>query len=78
MYARVARKRAVLEVPIYAREQATAAPLIGRVEEFQRLRLAWNRALAGQREVVFLSGEPGIGKTRLARSSCERRRGPTR
>jgi len=39
---------------------------VGRVDERERLR-AWSRqAYDGVRRVVFISGEPGIGKTRLA------------
>jgi len=39
---------------------------VGRVEERGALEEAVNLARAGQRQVVLLSGEPGIGKTRLA------------
>lgn len=43
------------------------AELVGRAEEISRLQHAYNQAYAGQRRVVFICGEPGIGKTRLAR-----------
>ena len=39
---------------------------VGRVEERAALEEAMNLARSGQRQVVLLSGEPGIGKTRLA------------
>ena len=39
---------------------------VGRVEERAALEEAMKLARAGQRQVVLLSGEPGIGKTRLA------------
>ncbi len=39
---------------------------VGRVEEQAALEEAMKIALTGQRQVVLLSGEPGIGKTRLA------------
>ena len=39
---------------------------VGRVEERAALEEATDLARAGQRQVVLLSGEPGIGKTRLA------------
>ena len=42
------------------------APLVGREAELERLRGAWERALNGERHLAFLSGEPGIGKTRVA------------
>ncbi len=39
---------------------------VGREPELDVLRAAWDRARSGQRGVVLLAGEPGIGKTRLA------------
>jgi len=43
------------------------AALVGREDEIARLQRAFNQARAGQRRAVFLCGEPGIGKSRLAR-----------
>jgi DNA-binding winged helix-turn-helix (wHTH) protein/tetratricopeptide (TPR) repeat protein len=40
-------------------------PFIGRTDEISRLQRAWERADGGQRAVVWLAGEPGIGKTTL-------------
>ena len=40
-------------------------PLIGRAEEVELLLRRWERAKSGEGEVVLLSGEPGIGKSRL-------------
>src|SRR5512132_3262545 len=45
---------------------ARAAPLIGREEEIGTLLRRWNRAKAGEGQVVLLSGDPGVGKSRLA------------
>jgi hypothetical protein len=43
-----------------------AAPrLIARAEELARLARAFDTARAGRRQIVFLTGEPGIGKTTL-------------
>ena len=42
------------------------AKYVGRVEERAALEEALKLARSGQRQVVLLSGEPGIGKTRLA------------
>ena len=42
-----------------------AAPLVGRAAEWATLRAAWRRARSGQPGVVVVTGEPGIGKTRL-------------
>jgi class 3 adenylate cyclase len=40
-------------------------PLIGREHEFDLLRARWEQAKSGEGQVVLLSGEPGIGKSRL-------------
>src|SRR3954453_17065313 len=41
-------------------------PFVGRKEELRTLGKAWGRAVGGGRpQLVLLSGEPGIGKTRL-------------
>lgn len=43
-----------------------AAPLVGRAHEWAHLEQAWQQAVAGRPHCVVLSGEAGIGKTRLA------------
>jgi DNA-binding winged helix-turn-helix (wHTH) protein len=40
--------------------------LVGRVGALEALRETWQRALSGERQIVFITGEPGIGKTALA------------
>jgi DNA-binding SARP family transcriptional activator len=45
---------------------AALVPLAGRVTESQRLGAAWSEVTQGGRRLVLLSGEAGIGKTRLA------------
>jgi DNA-binding winged helix-turn-helix (wHTH) protein/tetratricopeptide (TPR) repeat protein len=40
-------------------------PFIGRTDKLSKLQRAWERAYGGQRAVVWLAGEPGIGKTTL-------------
>ena len=42
------------------------AVFVGRDAELAALTASWNRAVDGERQVVVVSGEPGIGKTRLA------------
>jgi len=49
--------------PLSAEENAP--PLIGRASELERLRNAWRRAAAGERQIVLIAGEAGVGKTRL-------------
>ena len=46
--------------------------LIGRDEEIDLLIRRWERAKRGSGQVVLISGEPGIGKSRLAASVVER------
>jgi class 3 adenylate cyclase/tetratricopeptide (TPR) repeat protein len=49
-----------------ARHAATApTPLVGRAEEVELLFRRWQRAKGGEGQVVLVSGEPGIGKSRL-------------
>ena len=43
----------------------SAPSLIGRTDAISRLHRAWQRANGGQRALVWLAGEPGIGKTAL-------------
>lgn len=47
-------------------------PLVGRAEELALLRQRWDQAKAGAGQVVLLSGEPGIGKSRLVQELKER------
>jgi DNA-binding NtrC family response regulator len=52
--------------------RATRTPLVGREEELGLLQRRWQRAKAGEGSVVLVSGEPGIGKSRLAQTLVER------
>jgi class 3 adenylate cyclase/predicted ATPase len=45
--------------------------LVGREEEFELLLRRWSRAKRGEGQVVLLSGEPGIGKSRLTAALLE-------
>jgi class 3 adenylate cyclase/predicted ATPase len=49
-------------------------PLVGRDEEIDLLLRRWARAKAGDGQVVLISGEPGIGKSRLTATLAERLR----
>ena len=46
--------------------------LVGREEELDLLQRRWATAKTGQGQVVLLSGEPGIGKSRLTAALLER------
>ena len=52
--------------------RASTTPLIGRAEEVDLLLSRWEQAKAGAGAVVLLSGEPGIGKSRIAETILER------
>ncbi len=51
--------------------QKGLTPLVGRVEELNLLRRHWEHAKAGAGQVVLVSGEPGIGKSRLVQEFKE-------
>ena len=40
-------------------------PMVGREDELARLAAVWEAAAAGRAHLLLISGEPGIGKTRL-------------
>jgi hypothetical protein len=52
--------------------RSEATPLVGRDEELDLLLRRWQRAKAGEGRVVLLSGEPGIGKSRLSAALSQR------
>ena len=51
---------------------AGLTPLVGREKELARLLRRWRQAADGKGQVVLLSGEPGIGKSRLVWELRER------
>jgi DNA-binding transcriptional activator of the SARP family len=55
-----------------------AVPFVGRDLELDQLNQAWSAAREGQAHLVLLSGEPGIGKSRLALELGRRVRAGTR
>jgi predicted ATPase len=55
--------------------RATTTPLVGRDEEIDLLMRRWQQAKGGDGSVVLISGEPGIGKSRIAQTVVERLRG---
>ena len=52
--------------------RASTTPLVGRDEEIDLLLRRWEQAKAGEGSVVLISGEPGIGKSRIAETILER------
>jgi class 3 adenylate cyclase len=56
---------AAVEGRFEAMHGATLVPLIGRQDELDLLLRRWRQAKEGEGQVVLISGEPGIGKSRL-------------
>ena len=48
--------------------RTATTPLVGRDEEIELLMRRWEQAKAGEGQIVLVSGEPGIGKSRLAQT----------
>ena len=55
--------------------RSEATPLVGRDEELDLLLRRWQQARAGEGRVVLVSGEPGIGKSRLSAALSRRIQG---
>ena len=53
------------EVDRFAALRSESSPMVGREEELDILLRRWSQVSAGQGRVVLMSGEPGIGKSRL-------------
>ena len=57
--------------PIHS--QPTTVGLLGRQFELQEMRDSVDRAIAGERQIIFVTGEAGIGKTTLVEAFLEQR-----
>ena len=51
--------------------RSAETPLVGREEEIELLLRRWEQAKSGEGRVVLISGEPGIGKSRLTAALSE-------
>ena len=69
---------AAVESRFEAMRAGTMTPLIGRDEELELLLRRWRQAKEGEGQLVLLSGEPGIGKSRLIAALEEELRGEPR
>jgi class 3 adenylate cyclase/tetratricopeptide (TPR) repeat protein len=61
-----------------ARQAGAPLPLVGREHEFGLLLDRWRLAKSGEGQAVLLSGEPGIGKSRIVLALRERLRAEPR
>ena len=64
--------RASVESRFEALHASGLTALVGREEELELLLRRWSRAKSGEGQVVLLSGEAGIGKSRLTAALLER------
>jgi class 3 adenylate cyclase/predicted ATPase len=67
--------RVIAESDVVSRFEALRSgttPLVGREEELDQLLAAWRQAKTGEGRVVLISGEPGIGKSRLVAELAQR------
>ena len=73
MQAWAALPRSSVESRFDALHASGLTELVGREEELELLlRRRWSKAQTGEGQVVLLSGEPGIGKSRLTAALMER------
>jgi class 3 adenylate cyclase/predicted ATPase len=63
---------ALVEGRFEAMHASGLTDLVGREEELDLLLLRWSKAKSGEGQVVLLSGEAGIGKSRLTAALLER------
>ena len=62
----------IVESRFDALRTAGLTPLVGREEETELLSRRWESAKRGEGQVVLISGEPGIGKSRIAAALRDR------
>jgi class 3 adenylate cyclase len=70
--ASAALRRSAVESRFEALHATCLNALVGREEELELLLRRWSRAKIGEGQVVLLSGEAGIGKSRLTAALLER------
>jgi class 3 adenylate cyclase len=63
--------RSKVESRFEAQHPSGASPLLGREEELELLWRRWEQAKRGEGRVVLVTGEPGIGKSRLTAALTE-------
>ncbi|MBI3301580.1 MAG: AAA family ATPase, partial [Deltaproteobacteria bacterium] len=72
-YPVVSRKQSENSPPQLATDNwQLTTPLVGRDAELAQLHTWLSKALQGERQIIFVTGEPGIGKTTLVEAFLER------
>ena len=66
-----------LESRFAARQSGVVAPIVGRDQELALLLERWRQAKSGEGQVVLLTGEAGIGKSRITEALVETGHGRT-
>jgi class 3 adenylate cyclase len=69
-----ALRPSLVESRFEALRGSALSPLVGRDEEIDLLLRRWARAKAGNGQIVLVSGEPGLGKSRIAAALADRLR----
>jgi predicted ATPase/class 3 adenylate cyclase len=64
-------RSSTIESRFEALHPSALTPLVGRTEESELLHRRWLRAKSGDGQAVLLSGEPGIGKSRMTATVLE-------
>ena len=67
-----ALRAGLVESRFEALHPAGLTELVGREKELELLLRRWSRAKTGEGQLMLISGEPGIGKSRLAAALLER------
>jgi class 3 adenylate cyclase len=55
--------------PVSLLDKLVRGKIVGRAPEIEQLHRRWHSALQGSAQLVLISGEPGVGKTRLAQEA---------
>jgi len=71
VHAFAVRGEAVAETRFAARQTETPSSLVGREQELALLADRWRHAKGGEGQMVLLTGEAGIGKSRISRAMLD-------
>ena len=54
-----------------SRQTGTLTPIVGREQELGLIHDCWSKVKSGAGQMVFVSGEAGIGKSRIVRAAID-------